>query len=260
MFHNTFFSYSTVITPQSRRDAMATSERILKDRAHPRLNMVNCQLRPNGVRDERLIQAFKSIPMESFVPPSTQSMVYSDSNLCLTPDLVIQRWLLAPLTLGKLLQLANIQPHDRVMIIGCGTGYSLALVAQLADQVIGVESDEDLAYTARNYAQEQGISNIKVVTGALSVGYPKEAPYDVIIIEGAVEHIPSILIDQLDKLNGRLVTVIKEHAGTGQLSRQSNFGKGAMITRLEDTLTQIEKFEASCPHLAEFEQRAKFYL
>lgn len=239
---------------------MATPERLLKDRAHPRLNMVNCQLRPNGVGNKRLIEAFESIPMEAFVPPSTQSLVYSDANLSLTPDLAVQRWLLAPLTLGKLLQMANIQLPDKVMIVGCGTGYSLALVAQLVDYVVGLDSDEDLAYMARSYAQEQGIENAKVVTGALSVGSPKEAPFDVIIIEGAVNHIPSILLNQLSKQKGRLVTVLKEQPIAGQFSGQSHFGKGVLITRVDDTLTQVGKFDASCPHLPEFERELGFHL
>lgn len=232
---------------------MAPAERLLKDKIHARLNMVASQLRPNGIGDARLIQAFESVPMEVFVPPATQSLVYSDADLPLTADL--KRWLLAPLTLGKLLHLARIQPTDKVLVIGCGAGYSLALVVQLAAYVVGVESYEELAYSARAYGEEQRTSNVQVVMGALSIGYPKEAPYDVILIEGAVGKIPPILTQQLAS-QGRLVTVIKGQTGLGQME----FGKGVLITRTDDTLTQVVKFDANCPHLPEFEPTVEFHL
>lgn len=235
---------------------MLPSERLLKDRVQPRLNMVNYQLRSNDIRDAHLIQAFETIPMEVFVPPATQSLVYSDADLPLTEGMGSKRWLLAPLTLGKLLQLASIRPVDKVLIVGCGSGYSLALVAQLADQVIGIESCEDLAEVAHTYGAEQGISNIQVVVGALSVGYPKGAPYDVILIEGAVSRIPSLILQQLAPQQGRLVTVIKEQTRSGQ----TEFGKGVLITRTDDRVNQTAKFDASCPYLPEFEPSRRFQL
>lgn len=230
---------------------MVPSERLLKDRAYPRFNMVNCQLRPNGVGEVRLIQAFETVPMEAFVPPAIQALVYMDADLPLTQGSILKRWLLAPLTLGKLLQLAGIRPMDKVLVVGCGNGYSLALAARLATHVVGVESHEGLANSARAYGKGQEIPNIQVVIGALSVGYPKEAPYDVILIEGAVDKIPPILTQQLSPQNGRLVTIIKE---------ETRFGKGVLITRTDDTLNQVDKFEASCPYLPEFEPTKGFQL
>ncbi|MGV8948538.1 MAG: protein-L-isoaspartate O-methyltransferase family protein [Candidatus Paracaedibacter sp.] len=234
---------------------MTLAERFLKDKIHARLNMVSNQLRPNGIRDFQLIRAFESVSMEAFLPPATQSLAYSDSDLPLTIDTVPARWLLAPLTLGKLLQIADIQPSDKVLIVGCGVGYSLALVAQLAFRVVGVESYEDLARVAAAYGLEQGSANVEVMVGALSVGYPKDAPYDVILIEGAVEKIPAILTQQLAP-EGRLVTVIKRQIGMGR----KEFGKGILITRKGDALVQVDKFDASCPHLPEFEPTSGFRL
>jgi protein-L-isoaspartate(D-aspartate) O-methyltransferase len=233
---------------------MSQTERLLKDKL-PRINMVNGQLRPNGVIDERLIKAFEAVPMEAFVPPAIQNLVYSDGDLLLTKDAQFNRWLLAPLTLGKLLELAQIQPNDKVLIIGCGTGYSIALVAQLAAHVIGVECNEDLARSARIYAAEQEIFNIQVVTGALSVGYPKDAPYDIILIEGAVENIPVLLLQQLSVDNGRLVTVLKGQTPSGQ----SDFGRGVLFTRIEDKVSQVEKFDACCAYLPDFEPKKEFH-
>jgi protein-L-isoaspartate(D-aspartate) O-methyltransferase len=235
---------------------MAPPERLLKDRAHPRINMVNCTLRSNGVLEAKLIEAFSSVPMEAFVPPAIQLLVYADADLPLTTDVSHKRWLLSPLTLGRLLQLANIQKTDKVLIIGCGTGYSIALVAQMAAHVIGVECDDILASLARTYAAEQEIFNIQVVTGALSVGYPKEAPYDVILIEGAVDKIPQVLMQQLSSQQGRLVTVIKESLDGDRVK----FGQGTLITRTEDSVREERAFDASCPHLPEFERREGFQL
>jgi protein-L-isoaspartate(D-aspartate) O-methyltransferase len=234
---------------------MALAERFLKDKIHARLNMVSNQLRPNGIGDIQLIQAFESVSMEAFLPPATQSLAYSDADLPLTKDSVPARWLLAPLTLGRLLQIAQIRSSDKVLIVGCGVGYSLALIAQLAAGVVGVESYEDLARIAVAYGLEQGSSNVEVVVGALSVGYPKGAPYDVILIEGAVENIPPILTQQLAP-EGRLVTVIKRQIGIGR----KEFGKGVLITRKGDALVRVDKFDASCPHLPEFEPRTGFRL
>lgn len=235
---------------------MAPSERSLKDRTHPCLNMVNGQLRPNGIEDKRLIRAFESTLMQDFVPPVIQSLVYADAHLPLPSESSSKRWLLAPLTLGKLLQLAHIQPTDKVLIIGCGVGYSLALAAQLATFVFGVECDENLANMAHTHMAEQEISHVQVITGALSVGYPKEAPYDVILIEGAVSQVPPILTQQLNPQGGRLVTIIKEQIGKGQVE----FGRGVLIRRSEAVLSQENKFDASCPHLPEFEPKVAFHL
>lgn len=232
---------------------MVLAERFLKDKIHARFNMVANQLRPNGIRDAQLIQAFESVPMEVFLPPATQSLAYSDADLPLTKDSVPGRWLLAPLTLGKLLQLAHIRPCDKVLIVGCGVGYSLALIVQLAANVVGVENHEDLARIATAYVLEQGFPNAAVVVGSLSIGYPKDAPYDVILIEGAVDKIPANLTQQLAP-EGRLVTVIKRQMGFGQ----KEFGKGVLMSRRGNSLIQVDKFDANCHHLPEFEPASGF--
>jgi protein-L-isoaspartate(D-aspartate) O-methyltransferase len=235
---------------------MVPSERLLKDKAPSRFNMVNCQLRPNGVGEARLIQAFESVPMEMFVSPAVQSFVYTDADLPLTESPTFKRWLLAPLTLGKLLQLANIHPVDTVLVVGCGSGYSLALVAQLAAHVVGIESHDGLAALVHAYVEEQKISNIQVFTGALGDGYPERSPYDVILVEGAVAEIPPVLTQQLSSQHGRLVTVMKRQTLFGQ----AEFGKGVLVTRTGDTLTQVANFDSSCPYLPEFEPLKEFQL
>jgi len=235
---------------------MILSERLLNGKTHARLNMVNCQLRPNGIEETRLINAFKNVPMEAFVPPSIQSLAYSDADLPLAfgPS-PFKRWLLAPLTMAKLLQLASIQPADKVLMIGCGSGYSLALVSQLARQVIGIESHEDLIHAARMHDLEKDASTLQVIVGALSIGYPKEAPYDVIMIEGAVSRIPPILMQQLSPV-GRLVAVLREHVTVDP----AGLGRGVLVKRKDEVFTQETKFDVSCPYLPEFEPIAEFCL
>lgn len=229
---------------------MVSSERLLSDSRQARFNMISCQLRPNGIIDSLLIQAFETIPMEAFIPPIVQSLAYSDAALPLTQEITPKRWLLAPLLLAKLVQLARIQVTDKVLVIGCGVGYSLALLAPLAAQVVGVECDENLAKVAEAYGSERNFSNVHVKTGSLRAGYSKDAPYDAIIIEGAVSEIPDILTQQLTS-EGRLVTVLK---------KQGQFGKGVLLTRNQDHLLQVEKFDGDCAYLPEFEPVRSFQL
>lgn len=227
---------------------MSFTERSLKDKTHARLTMVASQLRPNGIQDSRLIEAFELVPREAFVPASVQSLAYSDANLPL--DVSCKRVLLASLTLGQLIQLAEIKPEDKVLIIGFGTGYSLALGAALATHIVGVESNENFAKIASKYMINHGISHVHIITGALSVGYPKEAPYDVIIIEGAVARIPPLLLQQLAP-QGRLVTIIRE---------PKTFGRGIRIIKADNEFTQVEEFDANSPYLPEFEPKVGFCL
>jgi len=130
------------------------------------------------------------------------------------------------------------------------------LVARLASCVVGVESHEGLATSARNYVTEQKISNGQVIVGALSIGYPKNAPYNVILVEGAVDKVPPILMQQLSPEGGRLVTIIKGQNEFGQ----TEFGTGVVMSRIGNILEEVAKFDASCPYLPEFEPREEFHL
>jgi protein-L-isoaspartate(D-aspartate) O-methyltransferase len=170
--------------------------------------MIESQLRVSKVTDTRVITAIRQVNRAAFIPADKQSLAYSDTNITIAPG----RGLMQPLILARLLNHADILATDKVLLIGAGTGYASAVIARLAGHVVAVESNNDLIGFAR--ATLQGIAYIDLVAGALTQGHIASAPYDVIFIDGAVEHIPSTLIDQLAE-TGRMVGVLA-HNGVGR--------------------------------------------
>ena len=165
--------------------------------------MVESQIRTNKVTDQRVITAFEAVPRELFVDEAKRGFAYVDEDL----EVAVGRYLMEPMVLARLLQAAAPQPGDIVLDIGCASGYSAAVLARLADSVVALESDEALAAQASETLVELGIDNVAVVAGSLEEGYPSEGPYDVIFVGGAIETVPSGLLDQL-KDGGRLVAVV----------------------------------------------------
>jgi protein-L-isoaspartate(D-aspartate) O-methyltransferase len=143
-------------------------------------------------------------------------MAYMDEPLPMTPPGAEgqARSLLAPRTLAKLIQLAEVEPDSRVLDVGCGSGYSTVLLAKLAGRVAGLECDPALADRAGAMLRELGLANAKVVQGPLAAGLPAEAPFDVILLGGAVPDTPQALLEQL-KDGGRLVGILSP-AGYGR--------------------------------------------
>ena len=161
--------------------------------------MVASQLRTSAVDDVRVVAVMASVPRERFVPEAQASTAYRDRPLPLAGG----RWQNAPLATGRLLTAADIGPADRVLLIGATAGYTAALVARLAGSVVAVESDATLAAAAReNLAY---LTNVDVREGTLAAGAPDQAPYDVLLIDGAVEHLPEALATQV-KPGGRIVS------------------------------------------------------
>jgi len=170
-----------------------------------RRKMVDNQLRTNDVTDHRILDAMEAVPREKFVPASKRAVAYIDEDLPVG-TIGSGRWLMKPHIFGKLVQLAHIGPEDVVLIVGAGTGYSPAVVAKLAASVVALEENEDLAKVATDLLVELGTENAVVVDGPLVSGYSAEAPYDVILVDGAVETVPDALLSQL-KPDGRLVAI-----------------------------------------------------
>lgn len=176
--------------------------------------MVDGQLRTTDVNRIPLLDAFLSVPREAFVPARLKLLAYIDEDLEVTsPGSDERRFLMEPSPFAKMLQLADIGPADFVLDVGAATGYSAAILSLVAGSVIALESDAALADGATARLAEFGYDNVAVVQGPLPAGYASEAPYDVIVVEGAVDEVPQALFDQI-KDGGRLVAV-EGHGNAG---------------------------------------------
>jgi protein-L-isoaspartate(D-aspartate) O-methyltransferase len=181
----------------------------MEDYAAARTKMVDSQLRTNDVTDYSVLTAMGEIPRERFVPARMRPLAYIDEDI-LVRDAgggAPARYLMEPAPFARLVQLAEINPSDILLDIGCATGYSTAVLARLANSVVAVEADPELAALASGTLVDLGIANAAVVTGPLEEGYASEGPYDVIFLGGAVEVVPDSLFAQL-KEGGRLVAVV----------------------------------------------------
>jgi protein-L-isoaspartate(D-aspartate) O-methyltransferase len=211
------------------------------DSAWQRAHMVATQLRTNDVTDTRLIRAMLAVAREAFVPDRLAALAYMEGCIPLGNG----RVLLDPRSFAKLAQLASIKPEDRLLDVGCATGYSTAVLAQLARHVVGLEQDRDLALAAtRNL---QGIGNADLICAKLSDGVPANAPYDVIFLNGAVEEAPHALIAQLSG-GGRLVCVARDGAA----------GHARLYLKQDDAVGERSAFDAHVPLLPGFEKRRSF--
>jgi protein-L-isoaspartate(D-aspartate) O-methyltransferase len=179
----------------------------MTDFATARRHMVDGQVRTADVTDLRIISAMMDIPREQFVPPASAGLAYLDLDLPVGDG---ARRLLKPMVFAKLIHAADIASRDRVLDVGCATGYSAAVLARLAGQVIALEQDAGLAQAARTALATR--SNVGLVTGPLTAGWPQGGLYDVIVLEGATEVGPEAFLSQL-KEGGRLVCVLGSAPG-----------------------------------------------
>ena len=152
------------------------------DFAAMRRKMVDNQVRPNGVTDLRLVAAMLEIQRERFVPADKAALAYLDGDLMIAEGGAgrAARFLLAPMVLARLIQMADFGDTDRVLDVACGTGYSSAVLARLAGSVVALEEDGDLADKAVRLLARSKIDNAEVVRGPLTDGWPAKAPYDAI--------------------------------------------------------------------------------
>lgn len=208
------------------------------DYAQRRRNMVESQIRTNKVTDEALIEALQEIPREKFVPDLYRGVAYVDEDLAVGEG----RYLMEPMVFARLLQFAEIKSSDTVLDVGCATGYSTAVLARLAKRVVAVEGNDHLASTAKTTLATLGFSNAEIVKAQMVEGAPAQGPYDVIVINGAVNGVPPRLSSQLAE-GGRLVCVVKSAPGIGHATLVERVG-GAIASRV--------LFDAATPLLPGF--------
>ncbi|MBV8574890.1 MAG: protein-L-isoaspartate O-methyltransferase [Acetobacteraceae bacterium] len=183
----------------------------LLDFEDARNRMVDSQIRPNKVSDPRVLNAMRRIPRERFLPPQLAARAYVDEDVPLGTG----RALMEPMVLARLVQLTAPTPGDRALVVACGTGYGAAVLTGCGVQVTALEQDEDLLAIARE-ALPSIAPSVKLVSGPLAAGWPDGAPYDIILIEGALRDIPEAIGAQLRPHAGRLVTVRTGHGSTGK--------------------------------------------
>jgi protein-L-isoaspartate(D-aspartate) O-methyltransferase len=215
--------------------------------AELRRKMVEGQLRTTDVTDPALLEAMLRVPREQFVDEKRRPMAYIDQDIQIAPASGDRpaRYLMKPSPFAKLVQLAAVGPDDRVLVVGAGTGYSAAVLAAIASSVTALESDPALAEWARTLLADSG--NVTVVTGNLPEGYAASAPYDVILVEGAVDFVPESLTGQLAQ-EGRLVAV------TGH----GNAGFASVYVRNNGSVTSRRAFNAAVKPLPGFERTPSF--
>jgi protein-L-isoaspartate(D-aspartate) O-methyltransferase len=169
--------------------------------AAARHNMVESQVRPNGITDHRIIDAMAAMKREDFVPAERKTIAYLDEDVLLKDG----RYLIEPMAFARMIHLALIKPTDRVLVVGAATGYGAKVISMLAQSVVAVESDGELADLARRNLAD--CNSVQVVEGPLAAGHAAGAPYDVIIVEGRIAAVPDSLFGQLAN-GGRIVAAV----------------------------------------------------
>jgi protein-L-isoaspartate(D-aspartate) O-methyltransferase len=210
-----------------------------------RIKMVDGQLRTTDVTGHALLSAFLDIPREVFIPEAKRDLAYLDADIEVSPG----RFLAEASPFAKLLALAEIKPGDAVLNIGSTTGYTAAIIAQLAARVVALESDARLSAAAIANLEALGIGNVEFVTGPLEEGHAKSGPYDAIVLAGSAQQVPDALLQQL-KNGGRLVAV----QGTGHV------GKAKLFVRNGNDISSRFGFDASIRPLPGFTKLAEFSL
>ncbi|PVA11095.1 protein-L-isoaspartate O-methyltransferase [Pelagivirga sediminicola] len=217
----------------------------MTDYAARRTMMVDTQIRPADVTKFPIIDAMLSVPREAFVPRALREAAYVGENV----DLGDGRVVLEPRTLAKMLDALDIRGEELVLDIGSALGYSAAIIARMAAVVVAVEDDEALSAEAQALLTEHGADNVIVYTAPLTKGAAEHGPYDVIVVEGAVEELPAALLDQL-KDGGRIACLFMEGAlGAVRIGYKS---AGQMTWRFA--------FNAGAPVIPGFERQATFAL
>ena len=215
--------------------------------ANARNLMVDGQVRPNRVYDSRILDAMRRLPRERFVPAALVARAHADQDVPLGGG----RYLTEPMVIARLVQLAEIRRGERALVVAAGPGYGAALVAACGAHVVALEQAPELLALARAVLPAVA-PEVEIVDGPIEAGWPGGAPYDVILIDGAVEAVPDAIVRQLRPIStqggGRLVTV-QRHDGVGQ---------GVLGEAVGGVLRFAAGFDCSTPKLPAFRRAAGF--
>ena len=207
--------------------------------------MIETQLRTNRVTNPALLEAFRDVPREVFAGQGREELAYVDEDLVVGHG----RFLLEPMVFARLVQELGLQPGESVLDIGAASGYSCAVLSRMVESVVGIEKVGAIVAAAQENLAETGIDNAVVLEGPPAEGFREEAPYDAIIIEGAVEEVPEAILDQLAP-GGRLATVLKS---PGDVQ-----GRAVKFVRAGDGFGHTVLFDANTPVLEDFVLRRGF--
>jgi len=209
-----------------------------------RRTMVDCQILPNNVTDQRIINAMMELPREIFVPRPKRNVAYADESLALG----FGRFVMEPMITARLMQMLELKPTDVALSIGAGTGYSIAILGRIVETVVAIEQVSSLAQEATKNLSELGIDNVAIIEGQLIGGAPKQSPYNIIFFDGAISEVPKVISDQLEE-EGRLIAMIKKPGG---------ICRAHLMSRNHGVISGRNIFEASTPLLPSFEQETIF--
>ena len=215
------------------------------DFAAARVNMVESQVRPNGITDKRVLLAMSRVPREIFVSAECRKLAYMDEDVELVgpSQSKTSRFLIEPMAFARLVQLLAVEADHRVLDIGCATGYSTVVLSSLAAEVIGLEADSDLAASAAANISRLAIANAEIDEGEHAAGLPGRGPFGAIFLNGRIPEVPAGLLGQLAD-GGRLVAVIGE----------SDVAKAYLYTRKGQAMSRKPAFDASIAALPGFPQ------
>jgi protein-L-isoaspartate(D-aspartate) O-methyltransferase len=216
---------------------------LMTDYSAARTAMVDCQVRPSDVTKFPIIEALLSVPREAYVPAGKKAVAYAGDHITLTAG----RALLDARTFAKMLDAVNIRPTDMVLDLGSGLGYSSAILSRLAEVVVAVEEDPQMAASAAETLMDASADNVLVTNAPLATGDAKHGPYDVVITQGAIEELPDAIADQI-KDGGRIVSIVTK----------DNHGQCRIGLKSGGTIAWRYAFDATAPILPGFEASPEF--
>ncbi len=217
----------------------------MTDFALARRNMIDGQLRPNRVTSPALLAAIADLPRERFLPDSLKAVAYADDDVPLGGG----RYLMEPMVLARMVQTLQPQAGDKALVVASGLGYGAALLSRLVQSVVALESDQDLANSAKRTITGLGIDNVQIVVGKLERGAPASTPYDLILFEGAVRELPAAILDQLAE-GGRLAAVT--------IAADSRMGVAQLVVKQGGVASGRPMFDAGTPPLPGFAPAPRF--